>query len=140
MHKLKGVPLETAIIERCRRRESNVGEALNEMYLAGVSVRRGEDIIEALWGTKVSPATISELKMEVSYSRKPPLRYLSNIVPVPLRTYVSWILYVEIYIAIVIRFRPSSLDLYKASSTFFIICSGATFPLISAIPTLTVTQ
>ena len=36
-------------------------EALIEMYLAGVSVRRVEDITEALWGSKVSPATISEL-------------------------------------------------------------------------------
>ena len=34
-------------------------EALIEMYLAGVSVRRVEDITEALWGTKVSPGTIS---------------------------------------------------------------------------------
>lgn len=32
-----------------------------EMYLAGVSVRRVEDITEALWGSKVSPSTISEL-------------------------------------------------------------------------------
>ena len=31
------------------------------MYLAGVSVRRVEDITEALWGSKVSPSTISEL-------------------------------------------------------------------------------
>ena len=31
------------------------------MYLAGVSVRRVEDITEALWGSKVSPATINEL-------------------------------------------------------------------------------
>ena len=31
------------------------------MYLAGVSVRRVEDITEALWGTKVSPCTISNL-------------------------------------------------------------------------------
>ena len=31
------------------------------MYLAGVSVRRVEDITEALWGSKVSPTTISEL-------------------------------------------------------------------------------
>jgi transposase-like protein len=38
-----------------------VEEALIEMYLAGVSVRRVEDITEALWGSKVSPATISEL-------------------------------------------------------------------------------
>ena len=61
MPQLKGVPFETAIIERYRRRESSVKEALIEMYLAGVSVRRVEDITEALWGSKVSPATISEL-------------------------------------------------------------------------------
>ncbi len=35
-------------------------EALIEMYLAGVSVRRVEDITEALWGSKSHP-TISEL-------------------------------------------------------------------------------
>ena len=61
MPKLKGVAFETAIIERYRRRESSVEEALIEMYLAGVSVRRVEDITEALWGTKVSPGTISNL-------------------------------------------------------------------------------
>ena len=61
MPRLKGVSFETAIIERYRRRESSVEEALIEMYLAGVSVRRVEAITEALWGSKVSPATISEL-------------------------------------------------------------------------------
>ncbi len=35
--------------------------AIIEMYLAGVSVRRVEDITEALWGSKVSPATVSEM-------------------------------------------------------------------------------
>lgn len=59
--RLKNVAFETAIIERYRRRESSVEEALIEMYLAGVSVCRVEDITEALWGTKVSPSTISEL-------------------------------------------------------------------------------
>jgi len=59
--KLKGITFETAIIERYRRRECSVEEALIEMYLAGVSVRRVEDITEALWGTKVSPGTISNL-------------------------------------------------------------------------------
>ena len=59
--KLKGFQFETAIIERYRRRECSVEEALIEMYLAGVSVRRVEDITEALWGTKVSPGTISNL-------------------------------------------------------------------------------
>mgnify|MGYP002589704918 CR=1 FL=1 len=56
---LKGVSFETAIIERCRR-ESSVVETLIEIYLAGVSVRRVEDITETLWGSKVSPATIRE--------------------------------------------------------------------------------
>lgn len=59
--RLKGLAFETAIIERYRRRESSVEEALMEMYLAGVSVRRVEDITEALWGGKVSSSTISEL-------------------------------------------------------------------------------
>ena len=36
MPRLKGVSFKTAIIERYRRRESSVEEALIEMYLAGV--------------------------------------------------------------------------------------------------------
>jgi putative transposase len=42
--KLRRLPFETAIVERYKRRESSVEEALVEMYLAGVSVRRVEDI------------------------------------------------------------------------------------------------
>jgi putative transposase len=61
MPKLRRQTFETAIIERYRRREASVEEALIEMYLAGVSVRRVEGITEALWGTKVSPSTIAEL-------------------------------------------------------------------------------
>src|SRR5208337_5362782 len=63
--KLRTLPFETAIIERYRRRESSVEEALVEMYLAGVSVRRVEDITEALWGTRVSPSTVSELNQKI---------------------------------------------------------------------------
>ncbi len=55
MPKLRRQPFETAIIERYRRRESSIEEALIEMYLAGVSVRRVEDITQAMWGTRVSP-------------------------------------------------------------------------------------
>ena len=47
MPKLRSLAFETAIIERYRRRESSVEEALIEMYLAGVSVRRVEDITQA---------------------------------------------------------------------------------------------
>ena len=65
MPKLKGVAFETAIIERYQRRESSVEEALIEMYLAGVSVRRVEDITQALWGTKVSPSTVSNLNQQI---------------------------------------------------------------------------
>src|ERR1700744_840766 len=57
--KLRRLPFETAIIERYKRREASVEEALVEMYLAGVSVRRVEDITEALWGTRVSSGTVS---------------------------------------------------------------------------------
>jgi hypothetical protein len=39
--------------------------ALIEMYLAGVSVRRVEDITEALWGTRVSPSTVSDLNKKI---------------------------------------------------------------------------
>lgn len=63
--RLRSLPFETQIIERYRRRESSVEEALIEMYLAGVSVRRVEDITEALWGTRVSPSTVSELNQKI---------------------------------------------------------------------------
>jgi Transposase, Mutator family len=38
---------------------------LIEMYLAGISVRRVEDITEALWGTRVSPSTVSNLNKKI---------------------------------------------------------------------------
>jgi putative transposase len=63
--KLRTLTFETAIIERYRRRESSVEEALIEMYLAGISVRRVEDITKALWGTRVSPSTVSNLNKKV---------------------------------------------------------------------------
>jgi len=66
--KLRSLPFESAIIERYRRRECSVEEALIEMYLAGVSVRRVEDITEALWGEKISPSTVSKLNQK-AYDR-----------------------------------------------------------------------
>lgn len=66
--KLRKQTLDTAIIERYRRRESSVEEALMQMYLAGVSVRRVEDITEALLGTRVSPSTVSNLNEKI-YAR-----------------------------------------------------------------------
>jgi len=63
--KLRRAKFETAIIERYRRRESSIEEALMEMYLAGVSVRRVEDITEALWGMRVSAGTVSDLNQKL---------------------------------------------------------------------------
>jgi len=63
--RLRSLPFETQIIERYKRRESSVEEALVEMYLAGVSVRRVEDITEALWGTRVSSSTVSEMNQKI---------------------------------------------------------------------------
>lgn len=63
--RLRSLPFETQIIERYKRRQSSVEESLIEMYLAGVSVRRVEDITEALWGTRVSPSTVSDLNQKV---------------------------------------------------------------------------
>jgi len=59
--KLRRQTFETAIIERYRRREGSVEGALIEMYLAGNSVQRVEDITEALWVTRVRPSTVSNL-------------------------------------------------------------------------------
>ena len=88
--KLRRQTFETAIIERYRRRESSVEEALIEMYLAGVSVRRVEDITEALWGTRVSPGTVSNLNRKIyaqieAWRQRPiegchPYLYLDGIV------------------------------------------------------------
>jgi putative transposase len=65
MPKLRRQTFETAIIERYRRREISVEEAIVQMYLAGVSVRRVEDVTEALWGTRVSSGTVSKLNQKV---------------------------------------------------------------------------
>ncbi|MBQ9003164.1 MAG: IS256 family transposase [Eggerthellaceae bacterium] len=61
MPKLKGAKFVTAVIERYKRREVSVEEAIVEMYLAGVSTRRVEDVSEILWGASVSAGTVSNL-------------------------------------------------------------------------------
>lgn len=62
--KLRGATSATKIIERYRRRESSVEEAMMETCLAGVSTRRIEDVSEILWGSSVSRGTVSNLNQE----------------------------------------------------------------------------
>jgi len=106
--KLRRQTLETAIIERYRRRESSVEEALQEMYLAGVSVRRVEDITEALWGTWVSPSTVSALNKKIyatieAWRNQPivgkhPYVYLDGIVMK--RTWAGEVRHVSLLVAV----------------------------------------
>jgi putative transposase len=108
MPKLRRQTLETAIIERYQRRESSVEEALVEMYLAGVSVRRVEDITEALWGTRVSPSTVSALNKKIyatieAWRNQPivglhPYVYLDGIVMK--RTWAGEVRHVSLLVAI----------------------------------------
>ena len=63
--RLRTLPFESQIIKRYQTKQSSVEEALIEMYLAGVSVRRVEDITDALWGTRVSSSAVSELNQQV---------------------------------------------------------------------------
>src|SRR6186997_1367392 len=109
--KLRRQTFETAIIERYRRRESSVEEALIEMYLAGVSVRRVEDITEALWGTRVSPSTVSDLNKKIyetieTWRNRPiegehPYVYLDGIVMK--RTWAGEVRNVSLLVAIAVN-------------------------------------
>ncbi len=70
MPKLKGIQFEAAIIERYRGRACSVEEALIEMYLAGVSVRRIEDITEALLEPKYRLAQLATLTRKLMSTSK----------------------------------------------------------------------
>lgn len=61
MPKLKGMRFTAAVIERYRRRETSVEEAMMEMHLAGASTRRIEDASGILWGSSVPAATVPNL-------------------------------------------------------------------------------
>ena len=58
--KLKGAVFESAVIERYRRREESVEKALIDMYLAGVSTRRVDDISQLPWGERMPSQTLSD--------------------------------------------------------------------------------
>ena len=58
--KLKGAVFESAVIERYRRREESVEEALIDMYLAGVSTRQVDDAGQPLWGDRMPSQTLSD--------------------------------------------------------------------------------
>lgn len=67
----------SAVIERCRRRESSVEEALMEMCLAGVGTRGVDDTGRLLWGERMPSRTLSDklkkIHKEIDEWRKRPL-------------------------------------------------------------------
>ena len=70
--KLKGMRFAAAVAERYKRRETSVEEAIIEMYLAGVSTRRIEDVSEILWGAGASAGmvgSIAEVFPDAKYQR-----------------------------------------------------------------------
>lgn len=84
--KLKGALFESAVIERYRRREQSVEEALIDMYLAGVSTRQVDDISRLLWGERMPSQTLSDkLKGGVRADRRMAQQAVGAFVPVPVR-------------------------------------------------------
>lgn len=92
--RLRVIPFQSAIIERYRRMEISLEEALLEMYLQGVSTRRVSDITEALCGVSFSPSRQSRINKKVyeklslwlcrGLKRYYPYLYLDGII-VPVR-------------------------------------------------------
>ena len=74
---LKGALFGSTVIERCRRRESGVEEALMEMCLAGVSTRGVDGTGRLLWGERMPSRTLSDklkkIHKEIDEWRKRPL-------------------------------------------------------------------
>ena len=60
-HCERGFTTTSGQVERYKRRETSVEEAIIEMHLAGVSTRRIEDVSEVLWGAGFSAGTLSNL-------------------------------------------------------------------------------
>lgn len=63
--RLRNLAFETMVIERYRRMEESLEEALIEMYLMGVSTRKVSDITDALCDVSVSASTQSRLNKKV---------------------------------------------------------------------------
>ena len=86
MPKLRGMRFAAAVVERCKRRETSVEEAVIEMHLAGVSTRRIEDVGEIPWGAGVSAGmvgSIAEVFPEARYQKCTVHFYRNALAKVP---------------------------------------------------------
>ncbi len=63
--RLRTIPFQSQIIDRYRRMESSLEEALIEMYLQGISTRKVQDITSELCGVHVTAGKMSRLNHKV---------------------------------------------------------------------------
>jgi len=82
--RLRVLAFQTEVIDRYRRMEISLEEAMIEMYLSGVSTRKITDITEALCDTTVSHAKQSRLNKKV-YER------LETFINRPLESYYPYL-------------------------------------------------
>lgn len=64
--RLRTVPFQSQIVDRYKRMESSLEEALLEMYFQGVSTRKVAGITEELLGVPVSAGRMSRLNLKVA--------------------------------------------------------------------------
>ncbi len=86
--RLRNLPFETEIIERYRRRESSVEEALVEMYLAGVSVRRVEGHYRSPVGHPGQPQHRQRAEPEDFTRRSKPGATVRSMASMPMCTWM----------------------------------------------------
>ena len=83
---IEGALFESAVIERCRRREESVEEALIDMYLAGVSTRQVDDTGQLLWGDRMpSPDIERQAQARVRRDRRMAHGAVGGRVPIRVR-------------------------------------------------------
>ena len=59
-------PVRAAILERYRRREGSMEEAVLELYHAGISLHQAEGLAEALWGVRMKLTTVGEFAERIA--------------------------------------------------------------------------
>ena len=64
--KARNIPVEEAIIRRCRARQCSAEETLLEIYHAALSMRRAEAVARTLWGRRMSAASVCTFNRKIA--------------------------------------------------------------------------
>jgi len=123
--RMRVLQFQTEVIERYRRMEISLEEAMIEMYLSGISTRRISDITKALCDTTVSASKQSRLNKRV-YER------LEAFINRPLETYYPYLSYLYVD-GMVIKSRMSG---HTENISVLIKCVAEDLELFSHLETL----